>query len=297
LILSQKAAQRAAQKKRLAELEVGSVVTGRAVGLVDYGVFVDIGGIDGLVHISKLDRQHVQHPRDVVSVGDEMEVRIDDVDVDRGRISLNRKALQPDPWDTIDEFYHEDQLATGTVANVVDYGAFVALEHGFHGLIHVNEMDSFQVEDPHGFIEEGEEILVRIVEIDRQRQRINMSLDAVTTEERMKWMVEREEAAQAAADEEAEAVVDAEAEAEAVEAEATTDGESDVEAEADVVEADAETDVAAADDEVEPVDADTDTESEVEVVDVVEEDDEEAEVVDEELDEEVSPEAAAPVDG
>jgi ribosomal protein S1 len=186
---------------------------GRVVGIVDYGVFVDIGGVDGLVHISKLDRLHVEHPRSVLSVGDEVTVRIDELDVERGRISLNRKALQPDPWDNIDEYFQEGDLATGIVANVVTYGVFVALPHGFRGLLHVNEMSSFEISDPHGFVEEGEEILVRIVEIDRERKRINMSLDAVTTEERLAWMVEREEAAQVAAqDEEPGEEVDASAE-------------------------------------------------------------------------------------
>jgi small subunit ribosomal protein S1 len=202
LILSQRAAQRAARRKLLEELEVGQEVTGRVVGIVDYGVFVDIGGVDGLVHISKLDRLHVGHPSDVLSVGDEVTVRIDDVDVERGRISLNRKALQPDPWDSVDEYINEGDLVTGVVANVVNYGIFVALPHGFRGLLHVNEMSSYQVTDPHGFVEEGEEILVRIVEVDHERKRINMSLDAVTTEERWEWMAAHEQTAQALADEE-----------------------------------------------------------------------------------------------
>jgi small subunit ribosomal protein S1 len=202
LILSQRAAQRAARRKQLEALEVGQEVTGKVVGIVDYGVFVDIGGVDGLVHISKLDRLHVKHPSDVLSIGDEVTVRVDDVDVERGRISLNRKALQPDPWDNVDEYVKEGDLVTGVVANVVNYGIFVALPHGFRGLLHVNEMSSYQVTDPHGFVEEGEEILVRIVEVDHARRRINMSLDAVTTEERWEWMAAHEEAAQALADEE-----------------------------------------------------------------------------------------------
>jgi small subunit ribosomal protein S1 len=202
LILSQRAAQRAARQQHLAGLEVGQVLDGRVVGIVDYGVFVDIGGVDGLVHISKLDRLHVGHPSDVLAVGDEVTVRIDEVDVERGRISLNRKALQPDPWDEVEEYVKEGDLVAGVVANVVNYGVFVALPHGFRGLLHVNEMSSFQVTDPHGFVEEGEEILVRIVEVDRERKRINMSLDAVTTEERWEWMAAHEEAAQALLDEE-----------------------------------------------------------------------------------------------
>jgi small subunit ribosomal protein S1 len=192
LILSQRAARRAAQQKRLASLEVGQVMTGQVVGIVDYGVFVDIGGVDGLVHISKLDRMHVRHPRDVLSKGDEVTVRIEEVDVERGRVSLNRKALQPDPWEEIDEHFQVDDLVTGVVTNVVDYGIFVALPHGFRGLLHMNEMDSFQVSDPHGFVEVGEDILVRIVEIDRERRRINLSLDAVSTDEQVNWMVEQE---------------------------------------------------------------------------------------------------------
>lgn len=208
LIMSQRAARRAARQRRLAELEVGQVITGRVVGIVDYGVFVDIGGIDGLIHISNLDRRHVQHPGDVLSVGEEVTVRIDSVDVERGRIGLNRKALQPDPWDTIDDHFQVSDLVTGTVVNVVDYGVFVSLPNNFRGLIHVNAMASYRVTNPHDFVREGDEILSRIVEIDRERRRINISLDAVSAEEQVEWMYERAEAAQAAVDGESEGAVD-----------------------------------------------------------------------------------------
>jgi small subunit ribosomal protein S1 len=200
LIMSQRAARRAARQRRLAELEVGQEVTGRVVSIVDYGAFVDIGGIDGLVHISNLDRRHVQRPGDVLSVGDEVTVRIDDVDIERERVGLNRKVLQPDPWDAIDDHFRVGDLVTGTVVNVVDYGVFVALPNDFRGLIHVNAMASYRVSDPHDFVQKDEAILSRIVEIDCERRRINMSLDAVSAEEQMEWMYERAEAAHVAAD-------------------------------------------------------------------------------------------------
>jgi len=158
---------------------------------MDFGAFVDIGGIDGLIHISNLDRRYVNHPSDVLEIGDEVEVRIDEVDTKNQRISLNRAALMPDPWDHIDETFSVGDLVTGEVTNVADFGVFVALPHHLEGLIHVSEMTSYGAGTPTELIHEGEELLVRIIDIDREQKRIALSLDAVTAEEQERWMHEQ----------------------------------------------------------------------------------------------------------
>lgn len=188
LILSEREAQQAVKQQMLADLEVGSVVTGTVVGLVDFGAFVDIGGIDGLIHISNLDRRYVNHPSDVLEIGDDVDVRIDEVDVKHQRISLNRAALMPDPWDEIEETFNVGDLVTGEVTNVADFGVFVALPHHLEGLVHVSEMTTFGAADPTELIHEGEELLVRIIDIDQDQKRIALSLDAVTAEEQERWM-------------------------------------------------------------------------------------------------------------
>lgn len=191
LILSEREAQQTVKQQMLENLEVGSIVKGTVVGLVDFGAFVDIGGIDGLIHISNLDRRYVNHPSDVLEIGDEVEVRIDEVDTKNQRISLNRAALMPDPWDHIDETFSVGDLVTGEVTNVADFGVFVALPHHLEGLIHVSEMTSYGTGSPTELIHEGEELLVRIIDIDREQKRIALSLDAVTAEEQERWMHEQ----------------------------------------------------------------------------------------------------------
>jgi len=191
LILSERAARQAARQQRMLELEVGTVVTGQVVSLVDFGAFVDIGGVDGLIHISNLDRNYVSHPSEILSVGDEVEVRIDEINVERERISLNRAALQPDPWDEIDEHYSIGDLVTGKVSNIADFGIFVEIPHILEGLVHISEMSTYGVTDPADLVTPGDEILVRILDIDRTKQRISLSVDAVTVAEQEKWMHER----------------------------------------------------------------------------------------------------------
>src|SRR5690554_3510201 len=191
LILSEREAQQTVKQQMLENLEVGSIVKGTVVGLVDFGAFVDIGGIDGLIHISNLDRRYVNHPSDVLEIGDEVEMRIDEVDTKNQRISLNRAALMPDPWDHIDETFSVGDLVTGEVTNVADFGVFVALPHHLEGLIHVSEMTSYGAGTPTELIHEGEELLVRIIDIDREQKRIALSLDAVTAEEQERWMHEQ----------------------------------------------------------------------------------------------------------
>ncbi|GAB4469442.1 MAG: S1 RNA-binding domain-containing protein [Anaerolineae bacterium] len=224
LVFSEKAAREEVRREQIAGLEVGARVTGRVVSLVDYGAFVDIGGVDGLIHISKLDWQHIKHPSEVLAVGDEVEVQIDDVDVERERISLNRKVLLPSPWETIAQKYQQGDLVTGKVTNIADFGIFIELAPSIEGLVHLSEMSKYG-SDPHSVqLEKGEEVLVRIINIDPDRQRIALSLDRITEEEQTDWLAERAKMAHSAQAEEDEAELEAEDEFEA-EAEAVAEDE------------------------------------------------------------------------
>lgn len=143
LVLSQREAQREWEDARrvelLQELKEGDVRTGRVSGLRDFGVFVDLGGADGLVHISELAWHRVDHPREVLKVGDEIEVYVMRIDKEHERISLSRKKLLGNPWDTVEERYHINQLVEGKITRLVDYGAFAEIEPGVEGLLHVSQ--------------------------------------------------------------------------------------------------------------------------------------------------------------
>ena len=193
LILSERLARAHAQQHRLAELEPGQVVSGKVVSIVNFGAFVDLGGVDGLIHISKLDHRHVNHPGEVVAVGDTVEVRIDEIDIENNRISLNRVALLADPWDTVAEEYKPGDLIEGRVTNTVDFGIFLELPNSLQGLVHLSKMSSFGTTNPRDLVREGDPLLVRIVNVDPERRRIGLSIDDVTIEEQENWMFERRE--------------------------------------------------------------------------------------------------------
>ncbi len=195
LIMSERAARRATRSERLSELKVGSVVTGRVVNITDFGVFVDIGGVDGMVHISNLDHRHVTHPSDVVSIGDELTVRIDAVDVERERIALNRKATLPDPWETFTAQYRGGDLFEGVVTNVVDFGVFVASESGAQGLVHATRMASLKA-TPRDMFKEGDRVIVKIVGMDVDRKHIELSIDDITEDERAAFLAKQNQPSQ-----------------------------------------------------------------------------------------------------
>lgn len=199
LVLSQRDAQREWEEKRkvelLADLKEGDVLKGRVSGLRDFGIFVDLGGADGLVHISELAWHRVDHPREVVKVGDEIEVYVLKLDRDDQRISLSRKRLLPNPWDTVHIRYELNQLVEGTITRIVDYGAFAEIEPGVEGLLHVSQLSRGNVENVAEVVQEGETHLLRVVSIDSDRQRIGLSLKAVTATEQIEWMAQRELAA------------------------------------------------------------------------------------------------------
>lgn len=197
LILSERAARRAARSERLAEIEVGQQIMGRVVNLTDFGAFVDIGGVDGMIHISNIDHRHVNHPSDVLAVGDEVEVLVDSIDVERERIALNRKAILPDPWKSFTDTYAVNQLLEGVVTNVVDFGVFVAAPGGAQGLVHTSRMETLGASTPRDMFREGDDVLVRIVGIDIEQQHIELSIDDVTLEEQQAWMFRKREESQA----------------------------------------------------------------------------------------------------
>ncbi|MBK6328736.1 MAG: 30S ribosomal protein S1 [Chloroflexi bacterium] len=212
LVLSQRDAQKEWEEKRKGELlenlKEGDVLTGTISGLRDFGVFVDLGGADGLVHISELAWHRIDHPREVVKVGDEIEVVVLKLDRAEQRISLSRKQVMANPWDSVEQRYQLNQLVEGKVTRILDYGAFAEIEPGIEGLLHVSQLSRTNVENVGEVVKEGETHLLRIVSIDSTRQRIGLSLKAVTAQEQIEWMAQHMAQAEAVDDE---AVASAEA--------------------------------------------------------------------------------------
>jgi small subunit ribosomal protein S1 len=192
LILSERRARRQVRQQRLEqlldELQEGQVTEGTVRSLADFGAFVDLGGADGLIHNSELAWRRVRHARDVLKVGDDIQVFVLRLDRARKRIGLSLKRLQPDPWSYIELTYSEDQLISGVVTGVADFGAFVALEAGIEGLIHASELDTPPPADPRAVVQKGDELVVRILDIDAHRHRIGLSLKSVSMEEREEWL-------------------------------------------------------------------------------------------------------------
>ena len=189
LVLSAKAAQREIRLRRLQELKPGDVLNGEVVNIVRYGAFVDLNGITGLIHVSELNWYRVKHPSEVLAQGEELELLIKDVDPDRERVSLSRKALMPNPWDSIEERYSQGDLVEGVVTFIKDFGVFVRLPVGLEGLIHVSEMNG----KPEDTLTLGETVLVRIIAIDSRRERITLSLTRVTPDEHLTWQMHIDE--------------------------------------------------------------------------------------------------------
>lgn len=278
LILSARAAEKERRMRRLQELEEGSVVSGTVVNLTDFGAFVALDGVDGLIHKSELSWDNVEDPSTVVDVGDKIDVKVKDVDVERERISLSLRALQPSPWDAIDDIYNEGDLVEGTVSNVVNFGAFVTLPEGIEGLIHSSEMEIIGPGTPEDVVQVGDDVLVRIVSIEPDRHRMALSMKRVTYDEQLEWMenraVEQIEERQTEADLEAADQVDTDesgsAEAEMDEAPEVEESqpEAGTETEVDAVietEADVETSDEVETDESGPAEAEMDETPETEL--------------------------------
>ena len=161
-------------------LEEGAVVKGVVKNLTDYGAFLDLGGIDGLLHITDMSWKRVRHPSEVVEVGDELEVRVLRFDRERMRVSLGLKQLGEDPWDNIDRRYPPSSRLFGRITNITDYGCFVEIEDGVEGLVHVSEMDwTNKNVNPNKMVHIGEEVEVMVLEVDAERRRISMGMKQV----------------------------------------------------------------------------------------------------------------------
>jgi small subunit ribosomal protein S1 len=269
LIFSEREAQRewrAQQKARLlSELNEGDVVRGTVTGLRDFGAFVNLGGADGLIHVSELAWHRVDHPRDVLRVGDEIDVYVLSLDRESNRIALSRKRLLPDPWDKALENYFEGMLVEGTVTNVVDFGAFIALDDGLEGLLHLSEMGDGSLKEPYSYVKKGDRLQLRISRLEPDQRRVGFT---------QRWGVDQEEPAEAAP---AEAAAPVEVEPVVEEAEEPPRDEIGEVVEAEPV--DEETGAEPSDEEpvVEPSDEEPEVEPRDEIGEVVE-----AEPVDEE---------------
>jgi small subunit ribosomal protein S1 len=168
--------QREQRDEFLTNLKPGEIRSGVVSSVVNFGAFVDLGGMDGLVHVSELSWKHVEHPSQVVQVGDEVTVQVLDVDLSRERISLSLKATQQDPWQEFADSHGVDQLVYGRVTKLVPFGAFVQVGDGIEGLVHISEMAAQLVEAPEQVVTPGEELWVKIIDIDLDRRRISLSI-------------------------------------------------------------------------------------------------------------------------
>jgi small subunit ribosomal protein S1 len=163
----------------LGKLEPGLVVEGKISNIVDFGAFVDLDGIDGLIHISELSWSHVNHPSEVVSIGDNVRIKVLDIDRDRQRISLGLKQTQEDPWQRVISTHRPGDVLEGTVTKVVAFGAFVEILPGVEGLVHISELADHHVENPSEVVEPGSKLNVKILEIDEDRRRLSLSIKRV----------------------------------------------------------------------------------------------------------------------
>ncbi len=179
LIFSEREAQRewrAQQKRRLlAELKEKDIVKGTVTGLRDFGAFVNLGGADGLIHVSELAWHRVDHPRDLLTIGQEIDVYVLELNYESNRIALSRKRLLNDPWEEAATKYHEGQQVEGVVTNVVDFGAFAALDDGLEGLLHLSEMGDGSLKEPYSYIKKGDRLSMRISHLEPEKRRVGFT--------------------------------------------------------------------------------------------------------------------------
>jgi small subunit ribosomal protein S1 len=183
VVLSRRAfleeSQSEGRKKFLESLQKGERRKGSVSSIVNFGAFVDLGGVDGLVHVSELSWKHVDHPSEVVAVGQEVEVEVLDVDLERERVSLSLKATQEDPWKEFERKYQAGEIIDGQVTKLVPFGAFVRLAQGIEGLVHISELSEQHVDSPESVLTVGEEVRVKVIEVDVPRRRISLSMRQV----------------------------------------------------------------------------------------------------------------------
>lgn len=178
LIFSQRAAQVASGTREyvLATLKAGDKVKGSVTNVCEFGVFVDLGGVEGLIHISELSWGRVAHPSDILSRGETIEAFVLDLDSRLGRVALSIKRLHPDPWITVQQRYHVGEIVEGHITNVVDFGAFACIEIGLEGLIHFSELAEGHFLHPRNVVAEGDKVRARIISIDGESRRLGLSL-------------------------------------------------------------------------------------------------------------------------
>ena len=183
VVLSRRAVLEEERKEQrqeiLDKLQPGLVVEGQISNIVDFGAFVDLNGIDGLIHISELSWSHVNHPSEILNIGDTVQVKVLDIDRDRQRISLGLKQTQADPWQRVVDTYRIGDDLEGKVTKVVTFGAFVEILDGVEGLVHISELAAHHVENPREIVAPGDEIKVKILEIDSDRRRLSLSVKRV----------------------------------------------------------------------------------------------------------------------
>ena len=167
----------------LNQLVKGQVRTGVISSIVNFGAFVDLGGVDGLVHVSELSWQHIDHPNEVVEVGDEVTVEVLEVDFERERVSLSLKATQEDPWQAFARTHTINQVVPGQVTKLVPFGAFIRVHEGIEGLVHISELAERHVEIPEQVVQVDDELFVKIIDIDLERRRISLSLKQANEEQ------------------------------------------------------------------------------------------------------------------
>jgi small subunit ribosomal protein S1 len=163
----------------LDRLSPGDVVEGQISNIVDFGAFVDLDGMDGLIHISELSWSHVNHPSEVLEIGQDVKVKVLDIDRERQRISLGLKQTQTDPWQQVLDSYQEGDVVEGRVTKVVTFGAFVEILPGVEGLVHISELAQHHVENPREVVQQGQAVNVKIIEVDAERRRLSLSLKRV----------------------------------------------------------------------------------------------------------------------
>jgi small subunit ribosomal protein S1 len=183
VVLSRRAfleeSQSEGRKKFLESLQKGERRKGTVSSIVNFGAFVDLGGVDGLVHVSELSWKHVDHPSEVVEVGKEVEVEVLDVDLERERVSLSLKATQEDPWKEFERMYQAGEIIDGQVTKLVPFGAFVRVAQGIEGLVHISELSDSHVESAEAVLNVGDQVRVKVIEVDVPRRRISLSMRQV----------------------------------------------------------------------------------------------------------------------
>ncbi len=160
-------------------LEIGQVVSGEVRRFTNFGAFINVNGIDGLVHVSQISWLHVKHPKDYLNIGDVIDVKIIDMNREQGRLSLSIKQLSPEPWSVIQDKYGEDSVVLGKVVKINDFGAFIELEPGIDGLVHISKISHNKINSPSDILNVGDEIKVRILSVDSKNKRVSLSIKDV----------------------------------------------------------------------------------------------------------------------